>query len=397
MWPTKNTAFMVIHGSGPHRPFETVGSFAVGFWGLLQKEEGLNIQWTHKLRRRDGWIESYISLTSEGKPSVDFYEYYWDCYMVRDVTIGEAMEWLDEASAGARRFYKEDMPARAECYKNLGIDLFKDGEFEPGGYKNILGVSEWLLRLRLLLRPFWGWRSKTLDTLIGDVVIYTKSDVRSGNYDIRQKMLSGAIDELGTLLKNDYYGQVVVVGHSLGSIIAYDAVNRIALDMSTDGGLSPALAPKFAGLVTLGAPLDKTAFFFQYRLLSAEDQARWRKKGSPPGNGQTAQESTSSTKTKPPKNFVQNEITLHLHSFKRLALSIDEKAIDISDPIEPYLDKAIWLNFHHQKDRISGHLDAYRDVRNIECQEVCKDLNEAHAFYWIWEKMYADIASQFFQ
>ncbi len=335
MWPKQNTAFMVIHGSGPHRPFETVGSFAVGFWGLLQKQEGPNIQWTHKLQRRDGWIESYISLSLEGKPTtIDFYEYYWDCYMTRDITIGEAVEWLDEASAGARRFYKEDMPARAECYKNLGIDLFADGEFDPGGYRTILGVSEWILRLRLLLRPFRGSRSKALDTLIGDVVIYTTSDVRSGNYDIRQEMLSGAVDELSTILKNDRYGQVVVVGHSLGTIIAYDAVNRIALDMSTEGGLSPDLAPKFAGLVTFGSPLDKTAFFFQYRLLSAEDQARWRKKGPPAENGQAVQQ-PASAKTKPPKNFVQNEVTLHLHSFKKLALSIDEKTIDIVDPFNP--------------------------------------------------------------
>lgn len=35
MWPKLNTAFVVIHGAGSHRPFETLDKFVRGFWNVL--------------------------------------------------------------------------------------------------------------------------------------------------------------------------------------------------------------------------------------------------------------------------------------------------------------------------------------------------------------------------
>ena len=103
MWPAKNTAFVVIHGMGAHRPFETLDSFVRNFGKLLQDENpGLKLTWHHRLLRHQDWIENYVSLTADNMPSIEFYEYYWDCYMVRQVTMAQVVKWLDEASAGAR-------------------------------------------------------------------------------------------------------------------------------------------------------------------------------------------------------------------------------------------------------------------------------------------------------
>jgi pimeloyl-ACP methyl ester carboxylesterase len=57
------------------------------------------------------------------------------------------------------------------------------------------------------------------------------------------------------------YEKVVVVGHSLGSVIAYDALNRLILeDIDSNGGLH--VAERTALFLTFGSPLDKTAFIF---------------------------------------------------------------------------------------------------------------------------------------
>jgi hypothetical protein len=378
MWPKQNTAFLVIHGIGAHRPFETLDAFARGFWDMLKNQNReLKVQWKHKLQRHNDWIENYVSLAPDGKPTLDFYEYYWDCYMVREVTMGEVVRWLDQASVGARRFYHELGKGKAKKHQKAKIDLFKDGEFEFRGYRRILVAAlsqvRWLALLSPLLgsiprvggliKPLANIASERIVNLLGDLVIYTTSDVRSRNYEIRQKMLSGAVEELRLLLNNDYYQQIIVAGHSLGSVVAYDALNRITQDISSEGGISPDLALKIAGLVTFGSPLDKIAFFFQEHA--------------------------------PRENFVQRQILAHFHSYKGITLPGDNDPIAIDDPIRHDLDKSVWLNFYHLNDLISGHLDAYKLDENIQSRKKV-GIIEAHTHYWKYNRMYRKIAEQFF-
>ena len=388
MWPKQNTAFVVIHGIGTHRPFETIDPFVRGFWNVLKDQNpGLKVNWQHKFQRHTDWVENYVSLAPDGMPTLDFYEYYWDCYMVREVTIDEVLKWVDETSVGARRFYQElegdkyKYPGgKAREYQEAKIDLFKDGEFEFFGYRRILVAALSQVRLLSVLGPLLGLIprvgpvikpiahliSKPIIGLLGDLVIYTTSDVRSRNYEIRQKILSGAVEEIKLLLNNDYYQQIIAVGHSLGSVIAYDALNRIIQDMSSKGGISPDLASRIAGLVTFGSPLDKIAFFFREHT--------------------------------PDENYVQRQILSHFHAYKAVKLPGDTGPIPLDDPVRQDLDKSVWLNFYHRKDLVSGHLDAYKidPDKNIECKEDV-GIYGAHSHYWKSDEMYRRIAGQFFQ
>src|SRR6202162_51799 len=57
------------------------------------------------------------------------------------------------------------------------------------------------------------------------------------------------------------YVKVAIVGHSLGSVIAYDTLNK----MLTDDSLSQnelQVADRTCLLATFGSPRDKIAFFF---------------------------------------------------------------------------------------------------------------------------------------
>jgi len=382
MWPKKNTAFVVIHGAGPHRSFETLDAFVRGFWNVLREQNpGLAIRWQHKLQRHKDWIENYISLAPEGMPTLDFYEYYWDCYMDHEIDVGDVIRWLKKASDGAQRFYR-DMPELARKYEDMGVDLFKDGEFKSGGYLILFGWLGQVLRLLQLVRIatlpvldqvirfLVGLVSKLVVGFLGDLVIYTEADARSRNYAIRQKVLGGAVEELRLLLENDYYEQIVVVGHSLGSLIAYDALNRInhlmnAFDPKAEVGTGPDLAPKIIGLVTFGSPLDKSAFFFREHTRDEE--------------------------------YVRRQILAHFHGFKSLALTGYQEPISIDNPIKPYLDNTRWLNFYHLQDPVSGSLDAYKVDRNILCQKEAQRPDKAHSAYWDDYQMYKHIADELFQ
>jgi hypothetical protein len=57
------------------------------------------------------------------------------------------------------------------------------------------------------------------------------------------------------------YERIVVVGHSLGSVIAYDALNRLILEDESAAG-SIDVVGRTPLFLTFGSPLDKTAFIF---------------------------------------------------------------------------------------------------------------------------------------
>lgn len=388
MWPKKNTAFVVIHGAGAHRPFGVLDKFVRGFWNVLQDaNQDLDIRWRHKLQRHGRlatlgrepgttWIENYVSLAPTGKPALDFYEYYWDCYMDHEIGLTDVIQWCSGISAGAKKFY-HDHKELARKHEESGSGLFKDGEFKVGGYFILLGPAGRLLRslrrlgiarvpvLSSVITLLLSRLLKSIVDLMGDLVIYAQCDARSRNYAIRQKVVGGAVEELGLLLERDDYEQIIVAGHSLGSLIAYDALNRIILDMNAEGGIEPYKGQKIVGLVTFGSPLDKAAFFFREHTRAEE--------------------------------YVRRQTLAHLHGFKSRTLPGDQVPISIDDPIKHHLNQAQWLNFYHLKDPVSGHLDAYEVDENILCDVEVRGSGEAHAVYWFYDQMYEIISDRFFQ
>jgi hypothetical protein len=113
---------------------------------------------------------------------------------------------------------------------------------------------------------------------VGDVAIYTCaykvsrfSDIRRQIQDVGRRVgrLVYATEPPGAGVKR--YERIFVLGHSLGSVIAYDVLNDMV-----NGGLvpgagdtphTPSDAADVAGrtklLLTFGSPLDKTAFIFR--------------------------------------------------------------------------------------------------------------------------------------
>jgi hypothetical protein len=284
-------------------------------------------------------------------------------------------EWLDQVSESAKKFYRA-RPELARAHQEQGSNLFGDGDFKAGGYFIPLGriarALRFLQRVGLARIPLLSTAvklalrraSKVMAEMMGDVVIYSTADVRSRNYAIRQRLLQGAVEELTSLCRRDEYEQIIVAGHSLGTVIAYDALNRIVVDANAPGGIRPEHAQKIAGLVTFGSPLDKVAFYFREQ---AHDEEQ-----------------------------VRGQILAHIHGFKSRPIPRPESAAIMDTPIQRRLDDAQWLNFYHLQDPVSGHLDAYDVDRNIPCDVEVAGRAEAHAAYWAHNPMYEAIGEAFF-
>jgi len=424
MWPKVNTAFLVIHGQGQHEPYQALDWFVNGFWEWFNgKNQSTNIQWKHKLQRHDGRVYSYISLVpdSDEKPTLDFYEFYWDRYMGHDIDLADLFDYFYEVSSGAKEFYKsEDFDRVCQVEKVCKVRRFKEGwhvirsnwrigrfidwllrwalihvRFEEGWHvirsKRFIGqFIDWLLRWALSNRRVAHWegfplllsllpryfRDKVSEN-VHDFVIYLNPNARWRHFDIRDNLLSGALEELRLLLRNDYE-KIIIVGHSMGSVIAYDTLSRVCRDLAATDGITPEFAEKIAGLVTFGSPLDKIAFFY-YKPLS--------------------------NKNKSGEIFVQRQILNQRHGFKsRLLPRATRKPVPIEDPMEiehpdgtkcRRLDNITWLNFWNPRDLAADCLITY-DVDNIPLEN--KDsLKSEHTFYWSCPEMYEKIAEKFFK
>jgi hypothetical protein len=104
---------------------------------------------------------------------------------------------------------------------------------------------------------------------VGDVAIYVMPYKVDAFNDLRKEIkevvykVAHAIYALKDKSGQLVYDRVIVVGHSLGSVIAYDGLNRLILE---DGAAAPDqvlhVVDRTPLFLTFGSPLNKTAFIF---------------------------------------------------------------------------------------------------------------------------------------
>ncbi|HKQ58269.1 MAG TPA: hypothetical protein VJY35_10420, partial [Candidatus Eisenbacteria bacterium] len=198
------------------------------------------------------------------------------------------------------------------------------------------GVVNWQVR-RFLLQ------------YVGDVAAYVSSHTVSRFNEVRDQIQARSLEIARAVYRAPapsgegfLYPGVVMVGHSLGSVVAYDALNALLVDESlSDRPLS--VAERTRMLLTFGSPLDKTAFIYRAQQL--------RPTGA------------------------------------REALAAARQPMILDYRRRP----ARWVNLHSRHDWISGSLQYYDDtdqreerdrwVENLEDPEATTPL-AAHVEYW---------------
>lgn len=159
------------------------------------------------------------------------------------------------------------------------------------------------------------------------------------------------------------YDKVAVVGHSLGSVIAYDTLNEL-LDAEKLSMTDLRIAERTCLLETFGSPLDKIAFFFT----------------------------------------VQGSKKFHVR---------EELAAAVQPLISSYENfrKFPWINIYSPNDIISGKVELYDLPLDGQPPATCRVVKRygvrhfrdpdaivplvAHVSYWktrkVWEMLYAEV------
>lgn len=334
----RKVGLLVVHGQGEQDRYQTLDEFTRSLVRALYKQTGEKVDLMHMRSRVDGDVDDSIRLRySLGSVPIelDLHEYYWASDMSRHISFGETIEWLIQTANGAEKFYDENeiLAQRYEGYqkgrrwylKHLGnalqivyslrnVTRFLPGSFDP------------------LLRKMMGKYTQVFADYFGDSAIYTTSDSKSKFYEIRQTVLDGMTRKLIGLINADY-DKIIIAAHSLGSVIAYDALNQVNLEMNVNPSFA-AKADKQFELITFGSPLDKVAFFLREHLREGD--------------------------------YIKQLVIKHVNGYRKKFLEMPSgEQYTVSSSVQDYLPHLRWINYWHPDDPISGHLDYYDCVDNI--------------------------------
>ena len=221
-------AVVFIHGIGEQKPMSTLRSFVSAVLPPAAKGKQ---QYRSKPDRMSELFE-LRRLTSTGRSSTHFYEYYW-AYHVDGTTWWHLLQWfkglLFRPPSGVP-------PGLKTIWWMTWMALVGLGPLAGLGYGAY--AAEWVAAL-----PHFGlvWIIGVLLLLmlqafvlywIGDAARYLSPS--PSNIALRQQIRAEGLRLLRHLHRSREYERIVIVGHSLGSVIGYDLITRLWLDYGCD-------------------------------------------------------------------------------------------------------------------------------------------------------------------
>jgi hypothetical protein len=128
-----------------------------------------------------------------------------------------------------------------------------------GTWRAVVGAVAWplLVLVSAFVRKF-------LIEYLGDVAVYVTSH-RLDRFQVLRERIKDCVYRQAHAVYSAGYEKVIVVGHSLGSAVAYDTLNHLILEDEVarqQGGVPLDVVARTPLFLTFGSPLDKFAFLF---------------------------------------------------------------------------------------------------------------------------------------
>lgn len=224
---TKKQAVVVIHGMGEQRPMHTIREFVINVWKRDPKLHEPHF-WNKPSSVSDSFEQRRLTTdTPKVKESdvttqrTDFFEYYW-----AHQTVGTKWEhftgWFTSLLLCPPSRYAQHPTTLYQLWFVLwalilfGVGLILLSDCLPG----------WLVGAATFI---WGvfvvFARQFFTQYFGDVARYVQA--KPANINIRQSIRSGGINLLERIHQTGDYDRIVLVGHSLGSIVAYDILTHL--------------------------------------------------------------------------------------------------------------------------------------------------------------------------
>ena len=219
-------AVLLIHGIGEQRPMDTLRGFVKAVWETDKKVQ-------HKYAKPGTWsIPDTISdnyelrclTTSKNKNDVltDFYEFYW-AHLMEGNKISHVTAWLKRILFKAP--WKLPKPlVGIWCFlviSGLAILYFLFNQALPDDAQIGLAKSWYSNVIGLVLIPIV---MSIFQDIVGDAARYL--DPSPKNIKRRQEIRAKGVNMIKKMHDSGKYDRIIVVGHSLGTFIAYDILTH---------------------------------------------------------------------------------------------------------------------------------------------------------------------------
>lgn len=220
-------AVVIIHGIGEQHPMETVRAFADAV--LPEPEQGGEKYFI----RPDPLSESFElrKLQNRSQPRTQFFEYYW-AYKVEGTKLSHILSWLYLLLfRKPAKVPKQMFPLWMVSWLLIVLTLIALGLDVFGGIKEftpqippfiVSGISALFFSIFHLVFYLY----------IGDAARYLSPT--PDNIKLRQAIRADGIQLLKKIHESGEYERVIVVGHSLGSVVAYDILKHLWQDYNTE-------------------------------------------------------------------------------------------------------------------------------------------------------------------
>jgi hypothetical protein len=235
------TAVVVVHGMGEQRPLDTINGFVKTGLEPIADPKRPNGQPRIYYSRPALLTKSYearrllaIERKSAGavvQTQTEFYEYHWS-YLMTGNKFGDLLPTTTRLLLRQPR--RVPAPLRV-MWAGLWIVLIaftvyiwwlvahnRVTEFSVKGIISAV-LPNVLAAAVVVALVFWvsGWLTSTFV----DVVRYLDTSPRS--YEVRRAIRGGMVDLLTAIHEDGRYSRIIVVAHSLGGFIAYDAMSSL--------------------------------------------------------------------------------------------------------------------------------------------------------------------------
>lgn len=223
-------AIIIIHGIGEQKPMDTVRSFVEAV--LPEPESGEKY-----LSKPDRMSEIFElrKLQNRTRPRTHFFEYYW-AYQMEGTKLQHVWKWTFSLLFRLpTKVPKHLIPLWLITWFLAIIVVFftYTGVFKP--YTSLPGdllnqtssfsIASFGALFLSIIQYF-------IVHYIGDAARYLSPNPK--NIAVRQKIRSQGINLVRQIQQSGDYNRIVLVGHSLGSVIAYDILKNLWIDYNTE-------------------------------------------------------------------------------------------------------------------------------------------------------------------
>lgn len=228
-------AIVVIHGIGEQCPMNTLRNFVDAVLDNSSKGSKYRSKPDAMNRTLEARCLQAPANHQSHRPLTDFYEYYWAHHM-QGSKYTHVLSWLLNLIWRNPNIIPKAMKP-AYCI-SWGLIIFTIALFGSGLFFAGAGSTSFFTGLKQQKLLFTGGLITLVIQWIGSYFIlgYVADAARylnpsPDNIEARNKIRSEGINLLHNLHTSGKYDRIVVVGHSLGSVIGYDIIRNLWVDL----------------------------------------------------------------------------------------------------------------------------------------------------------------------